>query len=435
MGERRRMAVLVRARLPAVVVGIALVGSVSTHDDTPRHRPATRVEATSVAVAPVTPAEAVTASIDRPALVARPSPVGGVTALIDRPASAVRSSPAIEPSEPAPRPREVTVAVTGDLLPHQPVLDAARRGDSYDFVPLLRGIRGPIRRADLALCHLEVPLAHDHDGLSTYPVFNAPPELAAALAAVGYDGCSVASNHAFDQGTAGVRSTLDVLDRAGLGHAGTARTRREGRRIQRYDVDGVRIAHLSYTYGLNGFTLPSGQPWLVNLINARRILRDARRAREDADVVLVSVHWGTEYVADPTTAQERLARRLLASPHIDALIGHHAHVVQPVERVAGKIVVYGLGNLLSNQSAACCVAGTQDGVIVELTLRGTDNGPFTVSRVRYRPTMVRFPQRSVVEVEPLLDRTDDPELRRQLRASRRRTRAVIGDVAEAVTGS
>jgi poly-gamma-glutamate capsule biosynthesis protein CapA/YwtB (metallophosphatase superfamily) len=367
------------------------------------------------------------------------APVGalGIARPPRMPTAAEAVTPPVEQSpEPVPPPREVTVAVTGDLLPHQPVLDAAWRGDSYDFVSLLRGIRGPISRADLALCHLEVPLARGHEGLSTYPVFNGPPELATALAAVGYDGCSVASNHAFDQGETGVRSTLDVLDQAGLGHAGTARTKHEARVIQRYEVDSVQIAHLSYTYGLNGFTLPSGRAWLVDLIDARRILRDARQARRDhADVVLVSLHWGTEYVAEPTSDQVRLARRLLASAHIDALIGHHAHVVQPVDRVAGKVVVYGLGNLLSNQSAACCAAATQDGVVVELTLRGADSGPFTVTRVRYRPTMVRFPQRKVVLVEPLLDRTDDAELRRQLQASLRRTRAIIGDIAEPATGS
>lgn len=329
------------------------------------------------------------------------------------------------------------MAVTGDLLPHQPVLSAAQRGDgSYDFEPLLRGIRGPIGRADLALCHLEVPLSRDNRRLSTYPVFNAPHELATAIAAVGYDGCSVASNHAFDQGEAGVRSTLDVLAHAGLGHTGMARTERESRRIQRYDVDGVDIAHLSYTYGLNGFELPPDRPWLVDLIDARRILRDARRARRNgADVVLVSLHWGTEYVAQPTSEQVRLARRLLKGPHIDALIGHHAHVVQPVDRVAGKVVVYGLGNLLSNQSAACCAAATQDGVVVELTLRGADDGSFDVSAVRYWPTMVRFPQRRVVLVERLLERTTDADLRQQLRASLRRTRDVIGDEAEPGTAS
>lgn len=345
--------------------------------------------------------------------------------------TAEATTAAVEPSEPTAQ--RVTVAVTGDLLPHQPVLDAAHHGDAYDFVPLLQGIRGPISRADLALCHLEVPLTREHEEISTYPVFNAPSELATALTAVGYDGCSVASNHAFDQGEAGVRSTLGALDRAGLGHAGTARTNEEARRIQRYDVNGIRIAHLSYTYGLNGFALPSGRAWLVNLINAKRILRDAGRAHKHADVVLVSLHWGAEYHAEPTPDQVRLARRLLRNSPIDALIGHHAHVVQPVDRVAGKVVVYGLGNLLSNQSAACCAAATQDGVIVELTLRGTHGGPVAVTGVRYRPTMVRFPQRRVVLVEPLVHKTTDPELRRQLRASLRRTRDAIGDIAQPAT--
>lgn len=327
--------------------------------------------------------------------------------------------------------RELTVAVTGDVLPHQPVMDAARTSEgSYDFVPLLRALAGPLGRADLALCHLEVPLSRDHHGLSSYPVFNAPPEVATALADVGYDGCSLASNHSFDQGVAGVRATLDVLDDAGLGHAGMARSRRESQRIRTYDVDGVRVAHLSYTYGLNGFTLPPGRQWLVNTIAVPRIRRDARRARRaGADVVLVSMHWGTEYVAQPTPEQRRLARRLLRDSHVDALIGHHAHVVQPVERVAGRVVVYGLGNLLSNQSAACCAAATQDGVLVELRLRGRPGERFQVDRVRYLPTMVRHPQRRVVLVDDLLERSDDPDLRRQLRASRQRTRRVIGDVA------
>lgn len=350
-------------------------------------------------------------------------------------ASAKTGRDAEPQAAPVPTVQAITVAVTGDVLPHAPVVAAARTADgSYDFVPLLHGIAGPIGRADLALCHLEVPLARGHRGLSGYPVFNAPPEMAAALAEVGYDGCSVASNHSFDQGVDGITATLDALDDAGLGHAGTARTRRESQRIRTYDVDGVEIAHLSYAYGLNGFVLPEGRAWLVQTIGAKRIRRDARRARRaGADVVLVSLHWGTEYVAQPTPAQRKLAKRLLDDPDIDALIGHHAHVVQPVERIDGKVVVFGLGNLLSNQSSACCAAATQDGVVVELTLRGSHDDGFTVDRVIYRPTMVVHPRRRVVLVDRALRRTDDPVLRRALRASRRRTRRVIGDVAQPAT--
>ncbi|HSK89759.1 MAG TPA: CapA family protein [Euzebyales bacterium] len=406
----------------------AVIGSLLCVAGAALHPAPAAVGAPPSAVAPADPA--VVTAMHRPTVTSvEPDPVAPADQAAATPVDRSGTTPPGSRARPA-RARRVTVAVTGDVLPHQPVLQAARDGDGYDFAPLLRGIRGPIGRADLALCHLEVPLARDHERLSTYPVFNAPPELADGLAAVGYDGCSVASNHSFDQGVAGVRATLEALDRAGLGHAGTARTRRESRRIRQYRVDGVRIAHLSYTYGLNGFVLPADRPWLVNLIDRDRILRDARRARrERADVVLVSLHWGTEYVAEPTQQQRRLARRLLASPHIDALVGHHAHVVQPVERVGGKVVVYGLGNLLSNQSAACCAAATQDGVVVALTFAGVPGERFEVGAVRYWPTIVRHPQRRVVLVERLLSRTGDPDLRRQLEASRRRTRAVIGDVA------
>jgi poly-gamma-glutamate synthesis protein (capsule biosynthesis protein) len=326
----------------------------------------------------------------------------------------------------------LTIAVTGDILPHLPVQAAARRADgSYDFRPLLRGVGGPIRAADLALCHLEVPLTRDRADLSGYPVFGAPDQLADALADVGYDGCSVASNHALDRGVAGVGATLRALDRAGLGHTGTARSRREARRPPLYRVRGSRIAHLSYTYGLNGAVVPADRLWAVNLIDPRRILRDARRVRRrGADLVLVRLHWGTEYITTPTPSQRRLAGRLLASAAVDALIGHHAHVVQPVARRHGKVVVYGLGNLLSNQSAACCRAATQDGVVVRLGVRERRDGTLRIRDVAYVPTMVRHPQRRVVAVRRVLRRGGaSGTYAAQLRASLRRTRRAIGDGA------
>lgn len=339
-------------------------------------------------------------------------------------------TPLTAPASPPPA-RRFTVAVTGDVLTHEPILRAARRSDgTYDFTPLLSGVRRPIASADLALCHLEVPLTRDRSAVSSYPSFNAPAQLAHALAAVGYDGCSVASNHAMDRGADGIVATLRALDRAGLGHAGTARSAREARRVTTYDVDGAQVAHLSYTYGLNGISVPADRPWLVELIDRRRIVADARRARRrGADVVLVSLHWGSEYVHAPTDAQRTLARRLLASPAIDALIGHHAHVVQPVERMRGKVVVYGLGNHLSNQAPGatpnCCVAAAQDGVIVRLTFRQRADGRWRVGAVDHLPTIVQHPQRRVVLVDRALRRADGA-WEAQLRASRQRTRRVLG---------
>ena len=324
-----------------------------------------------------------------------------------------------------------TVVAGGDVLPHEPVIAAARRrGGGYDFRPLLVGIRAPVTAADLALCHLEVPLTRNLGALSGYPVFNAPAHLADALAATGFDGCSVASNHALDKGAAGVASTLRALADADLAATGTARSPRERRRIRMYRVRGVRVAHLSFTYGLNGYPGGPADRWRVNIIEPTRILADARRARRrGARMVLVSLHWGQEYRSRPTVAQRRLAGRLLASSAVDVIIGHHAHVVQPVARRHGKVVAYGLGNLLSNQTASCCVAAAQDGVLLRLVVRARADGAVRVRRVEYLPTMVRHPARRVVLVTRALRRTSRADDTARLRASLRRTRSAIGDLA------
>ncbi len=336
------------------------------------------------------------------------------------------------------RRRSLTVAVTGDLLPHSPVVAQARANAQgtraeYDFRPMLAPVRPLLRSADLALCHLEVPLASDNSDLSSYPVFNAPRELGAALADAGYDGCSTASNHSYDQGSEGVRNTLAVLDEAGVGHTGTARSREEARRQRLYEVNGVTIAHLSYATWLNGFTLPADRPWLVAQAEVARIRADARRARHaGAEFVIVSLHWGAEYVAEPTAEQRQLAERLAASQLIDLLVGHHAHVVQAVERVRGKLVIFGLGNFLSNQSAACCPVATQDGVIVQLTIKEQPRrGAFRVTRVRSVPTFVDRPGYRILAVHRALrDGGTDPALLPLLQASLQRTTDAVGTVSE-----
>ena len=133
----------------------------------------------------------------------------------------------LDPLRPPERP-SFTLAVTGDILIHSPLVDRAAAfgdasGQSYDFRPMFERIAPIISAADLALCHLEVPLSADNQDLSGYPLFNAPREVAQAIAYAGYEGCSTASNHSIDQGVQGAAETLDILDAAGVGHAGTAR--------------------------------------------------------------------------------------------------------------------------------------------------------------------------------------------------------------------
>jgi poly-gamma-glutamate synthesis protein (capsule biosynthesis protein) len=289
--------------------------------------------------------------------------------------------------QPPPRP-SIRLAFSGDTLIHSPVNTAAgiygeTSGEKYDFRPMFEPVRELISSADLAICHLEVPLSPTSTDLSGYPTFNAPAELADALVWAGYDGCSTASNHSMDRGPVGISNTLRVLRGAGLGYSGMA-VDEEDTGATFYQVGGTAIAHLSYTYGLNGFVEPADQPWLVDLIDAAAMLEDAARARADGADLVVSVHWGAEYQAMPTSFQRRLGRTLIASAHIDLVVGHHAHVIQPVEELGGEFIIYGLGNFLSNQRSR---VATQDGVVLfaEVVDRGD---AWVVRRLEASPTWV-----------------------------------------------
>ena len=315
----------------------------------------------------------------------------------------------LAPAGPATAKR-LTVAASGDFLIHTPVFQRAHaygHGRRYEFRPMFRKIRRLIHRADLALCHVETVLTRGAP--RSYPRFRTPAALGAAIRATGWDVCSTASNHTLDSGQPGVNSTLRVLDRFGIRHTGSYRTRKGARRIPILEAKGVRVAFLAYTALTNGQPLP--HPWTLNMAGRYRIIRDARRARRaGAQAVIVNLHWGAEYRSRPSPAQRSLARALTRAKAITAVVGQHVHVVQPIRWMNGKPVVFGEGNLISGQGAGCCPAASQDGLVALLDLRAGASGVRAV-RVRYLPTYVRHPDYTVVHARG---------------ASRRRTIRVAG---------
>lgn len=331
---------------------------------------------------------------------------------------------------PPPPRRTAQLAFTGDTLSHQGVVrqaaqNAADSDAPYDFAPMFDRVRDTLTSADLAICHLETPLSIDNTQLGGYPTFNVPRELADGLAAVGYDGCTVASNHSLDRRTEGVESTLTVLDEAGLGHSGAARDQAEYDDVTLYDAGGISIASLSYSYGFNGFSEPSDMPWLVNEIDIEEIEAEVARARAaGAEYVVLSLHWGTEYRHQPDSYQLEHARLVAAIDGVDIVIGHHAHVVQPVDVVDGTPIVFGLGNFLSNQSANCCAVGSPDGLIMQVNIQELpdDEGPGFRTWLTYVPTRV---DRSDYTIVPVVDALLLDDLssgtRAELEASRART--------------
>ncbi|MFH9419724.1 CapA family protein [Streptomyces sp. NPDC017529] len=263
---------------------------------------------------------------------------------------------ASRPPAKAAVPGGFTLLATGDVLPHTEIIEQARKdahGSGHDFGPMLAGVRPLVTDADLAICHMETVYGEDGGPFTGYPAFMSPPQVAAALKATGYDSCSTASNHTLDAGAAGVRRTLDALDAAGVRHAGSARSASEAARPALLKAGRATVAQLAYTYGTNGIALPEGQPWAVGLIDRDRILADARAARRaGADVVVVSLHWGTEWQQEPDEQQRTLSRALTAArtggrPDIDLILGTHAHVPQAYEKVNGTWVVYGMGDQLA----------------------------------------------------------------------------------------
>ena len=307
------------------------------------------------------------------------------------PASSTTSTPTSTTSTLPPL-RSATLLFTGDLIPHSPVVAAAGRTAaeaggyrSHDFRPLFADVADRIAAADLAFCHLETPLTDDRSAISGFPRFNGPASLADDLVDIGYDACSTASNHSLDKGWMGVLATLAVLDAAGMPQSGMAASEADASEPLLLDAAGITVGFVSATFGTNGLPRPEATPWIVADLDVDALLASARRAREaGAEFVVLGLHWGAEYRTSPTTLQREQAEVLLADPDIDLIVGHHAHVVQPVGRVGEEFVVFGLGNFLTNQSASCCAEGTQDGVIVEVELqevRGEDGEPVSGSTI------------------------------------------------------
>jgi poly-gamma-glutamate synthesis protein (capsule biosynthesis protein) len=280
----------------------------------------------------------------------------------------------------------------GDLLWHNTTWASAAAdappGRRYDFDPMFAALRPLVRAADVAICHEEVPFAAPGQPLESFPVFAAPPQIAPWIASMGWDACTTASNHAVDQGFEGLKHTADLLDANGVAHVGTFRTARERERpVILTTDDGVRVGIVAGTYSLNGFPLPEGRPWSVSMWDAPNLLAQAKQAREaGADIVIVHIHGGNEYDHLPNADQVALVRRLTASPDVDLVLGEHAHVVQPITRVNGKWVVYGMGNMVAQQDPS--QPRTYEGITVRFTFaeRPQSRRGWVVSEAAYVPT-------------------------------------------------
>ncbi|AIY04645.1 capsular polysaccharide biosynthesis protein [Planococcus sp. PAMC 21323] len=264
-----------------------------------------------------------------------------------------RNSP-ISPS-PAKLKLEYTASLSavGDILIHERVYLDAKKENSYDFNPMLEKVTPFLEQADLTIANSESVVGGSEIGLSTYPAFNSPYEIGAALKNSGVDVVTLANNHTLDRGILAIENAIQYWHQIGMVHTGAALSSDDRAEVTLVTRNNITFSFLSYTYGTNGIPTPVGMDYLVNRIDPLIIQQDLKRAREVSDVVVLSLHFGQEYEHMPNAEQMELAH-FSAENGADIILGHHPHVLQPpewIETTDGRKVfaVYSLGNFLSGQ--------------------------------------------------------------------------------------
>ena len=298
-------------------------------------------------------------------------------------------------------PRVLSVVTTGDLLLHERMWTQARtdgKNGNWDFFPQLSGVGSIIKKSDLALCHLETPLAKLGAEYTGYPVFRSPPQIVSAVKRLGFDMCDQTSNHSFDDGEAGVKRTIDFLDAAGIAHTGTYKSEAASKKPLIMTVQSsagpVKVGIIAFTYGFNGFPYPNGKKWLANQTTFLKVAQAAKACRDaGAEVVIAKMHWGSEYANYPNSNQLLLANKIARTGLVDLIDGDHTHSVEPIQKIGRMWVAYSHGNLVASQPDPESVQF--EGVINRWTLTEQPNHRFMVTKAEYAPTLIThdFPVR------------------------------------------
>jgi poly-gamma-glutamate synthesis protein (capsule biosynthesis protein) len=288
--------------------------------------------------------------------------------------------------------QKISLLFMGDIMGHDSQIKAAGvpGTDEYDYREVFMHVKPIIGSSDFSAANLEVTLAGPP--YKGYPQFSSPAALAAACADAGIDCLFTANNHSADRGRSGIVSTLDRLDSIGMPHTGTFRNHIPRDTLQPLIVNrnGISVALLNYTYGTNG--IPVTPPVVVNMLEKERITADILKARElNPDVLILALHWGTEYDTIPSEDQTQLANYFFYKG-VDIIIGSHPHVIQkmiwqkdnPVFK--NKAIAYSLGNFISNQRQP----RTDGGSMVKIELTKNDSSVM-ISDAGYYLTWVYTP--------------------------------------------
>lgn len=267
-----------------------------------------------------------------------------------------------------PKEYEAKMIMIGDALIHSSVyLDAKQSDGTYDFKPMLELTKPITTKYDLAYYNQETILGGAELGYSNYPRFNSPSEVGDAFIDSGFNMVSLATNHTMDKGEQGVINSVNYWkQKKGIVTAGQYSSQEERDQVKIYEINNIKYAFFSYTTWTNGLETPTGKEYLNNVYSDEKAKNDIEKVRDKVDVIIVAMHWGTEYSFGVSDSQTQIAN-YLSDLGVDIIIGAHPHVVEPVEYINnGKtFVIYSLGNYISDQVGIERLTG----LMMELTIK------------------------------------------------------------------
>ncbi len=264
---------------------------------------------------------------------------------------------------------KISLVMVGDSLIHNSVYNDAKQADgSYNFKPMLERIKPITSKYDLAYYNQETILGGTALGLSSYPQFNSPQEVGDAFIDAGFNVVSLATNHTMDRGEEAIISSKNYWDsKKNIVTAGSYTSFEQRDTPHIFEKKGIKYAFLSYTTWTNGLNPPVGKEYLNNVYSDELAAADIAKVKDKVDVILVAMHWGTEYSFGVSEAQTKIAN-YLSSLGVDIIIGAHPHVIEPVEYIGDTLVIYSLGNFISAQDTNDKLTGLMMSVDIKKTV-------------------------------------------------------------------
>lgn len=256
--------------------------------------------------------------------------------------------PIEEKLEPVSNKKTMSLVAVGDVLIHESVYLDAKTDYGYDFDYMFEHIQPIVNKYDLRYCNQESIIGGPNFSVSGYPSFNSPDEIGDTLVDyLGFNLISLANNHTMDKGETAANYSVNYWKNKKVNYAGSYLNDNERNDIPILEKNGIKYAFLAYTTISNG-NVPSGKSYLLNIYSDEIVKNDIQKIKDKVDVLIVSMHWGEENTNTPTKEQRRIAK-YLSSLGVNIIIGAHPHVVQPIEYEGDTLVIYSLGNFISNQ--------------------------------------------------------------------------------------